>query len=52
MVNPFLFIKERLFKPELEPEHQETVERDVVMRKINGEWKELTKDDSEIRKQE
>lgn len=51
MVNPFLFVKERLFKPRLEPEAQETVERDVVMRKINGEWKELTKDDPEIREQ-
>lgn len=52
MVNPFVFLKERLFKPNLESEYQETVEHDVVMRMIDGKLTEVTEDDSEVRKQE
>lgn len=52
MVNPFKFITERLFKPEMEPEYQETVEHDVVLRMIDGELREVTEDDPEIREQE
>ena len=52
MVNPFVFLKERLFRPHLEPESQETVEHDVVMRMIDGKLVEVTEDDSEIREQE
>lgn len=32
-----------------EPEYEEQVEHDTVMVMINGEWVEVTKDDSEIR---
>ena len=52
MVNPFKFIIERLHKPNLEPEYQEAVEHDVVMRMIDGELREVTEDDPEIREQE
>ena len=52
MVNPFVFIKERLHKPNLEPEPQEAVEHDVVMRMIDGKLTEVTQDDPEIREQE
>lgn len=52
MVNPLLFLKERLFKPRLEPEHQEAVDHDVVMRMIDGKLTEVTDDDLEIREQE
>lgn len=52
MVNPFTWIKERLFKPEMEPEYQETVEHDVVLRMIDGEMTEVTDDDPEVREQE
>lgn len=49
MINPVRFVLERLFKPALEPESQETVEHDVVMRMIDGKLVEVTEDDSEIR---
>ena len=49
MINPVLFVLERLFKPALEPESQETVEHDVVMRMIDGRLVEVTEDDPEIR---
>lgn len=51
MINPILFVLERLFKPALEPESQETVEHDVVMRMIDGELTEVevTDDDLEVR---
>lgn len=52
MVNPFTFIKERLFKPNLEPEPQEAVEHDVVMRMVGGKLTEVTDDDPEVREQE
>ena len=53
MVNPFAFIKERIFKPPAhEGEHQESVEHDVVMRMIDGKLTEVTDDDPEIREQE
>lgn len=52
MVNPFLFFKERLFKPALEPESKETVEHDVVMRMIDGKLTEVTDDDPQVREQE
>jgi len=52
MVNPFTWIRERLFKPEMEPEYQETVEHDVVLRMIDGEMTEVTQDDPEVREQE
>lgn len=51
MVNPFKFLMERIFKPQMEPEYQETVEHDVVMRMIDGELREVTEDDPEIREQ-
>ena len=37
------FIKERIFKPDLEPEHDEVVDHDIVI--VDG--KELTSDDPE-----
>ena len=51
MVNPFVFLKERLFRPHLEPESQETVEHDTVMRMIDGKLTEVevTDDDLEVR---
>ena len=49
MINPFVFIKERLFKPALEPESQETVEHDTVMVMVDGRLVEVTEDDPEIR---
>lgn len=52
MVNPFTFLKERLFRPQMEPEYQEAVEHDVVMRRVDGEMQEVTEDDPEIREQE
>lgn len=52
MVNPIVFIKERLFKPNYEPESKETVEHDVVMRMIDGKLTEVTDHDPEIREQE
>lgn len=52
MTNVFKFVTERLFKPNLEPEHQESVEHDVVMRMIDGRLTEVTMDDPEIREQE
>ena len=52
MVNPFVFIKERLFKPHMEPEYQESVEHDVVMKMIDGKLREVTDNDIEVRKQE
>ena len=39
------FIKERLFRPKLEPEHEETVDHDTVMMMIDGELREVTADD-------
>lgn len=41
------FIKERLFKPRLEPEHEEPVDHDIVMRRIDGKMVEVTADDPE-----
>ena len=52
VVNPFLFVKERLFKPRMEPEYQESVEHDVVMRMVDGELTEVTQDGPEVREQE
>ena len=52
MVNPFTFLWERLHRPKLEPEYQEPVEHDVVMRMIDGRLEEVTRDDPEIREQE
>ena len=49
MINPFVFIKERLIKPALEPESQETVEHDTVMVMVDGRLVEVTEDDPEIR---
>ena len=49
MINPFVFIKERLITRALEPESQETVEHDVVMRMIDGKLTEVTDDDLEVR---
>ena len=51
MNNPITFLLERLFKPHLEPEYQEPVEHDVVMRRIDGKLTEVTGDDPEIREQ-
>ena len=52
MSNPFTFLKERLFKPSHEPEYDESVEHDVVMKMIDGKLTEVTNDDSEIRQQQ
>lgn len=52
MVNPFKFIYERLFRPEMEPEYQEPVEHDVVLHLIDGEMTEVTDSDPEVREQE
>ena len=52
VVNPFLYVMERLHKPHLEPEYQEPVDHDVVMRMIDGKLTEVTEHDPEIRKQE
>ena len=41
------FIKERLFKPRLEPEHEEPVDHDIVMVMIDGKLTEVTADDPE-----
>ena len=41
------FIKERLFKPNLEPEYEEVVEHDTVMEMVNGKMVEVTSDDLE-----
>lgn len=41
------FIKERLFRPKPEPEHEEPVEHDTVMMMIDGELREVTADDFE-----
>ena len=49
MVNLFVFIKERLFKPCLEPEYEEVVEHDSVMEMVDGKLVEVTKDDPEVR---
>ena len=43
------FVKDRLFKPAHEPEYDEPVEHDVVMRMIDGKLTEVTKDDPEVR---
>ena len=53
MINPILYIKERLFKPSHEPEYQESVEHDVTMRRIDGKLTEVevTQDDPEVREQ-
>ena len=48
----FAFVKDRLFKPAHEPEYDEPVEHDVVMRMIDGKLTEVTKDDPEVRKQQ
>lgn len=52
MVNPIRFLWERLHRPNLEPEYQEPVEHDVVMRMIDGKLTEVTEHDPEIREQE
>ncbi len=52
MVNPLVFLKERLIRPNLEPEYQEAVEHDVVMCMIDGTLKEVTQDGTEIRESE
>lgn len=38
------FIKERIFKPDLEPEHDEVVDHDIVMVMIDGKLTEVTSD--------
>ena len=45
-MNIFTFIKERLFKPNHEPEYEENVEHDTVMVMVDGELTEVTGDDS------
>ena len=44
-MNLFTFIKERLFKPNYEPEPSETVEHDIVMVMVDGNLTEVTDDD-------
>ena len=41
------FIKERLFKPRLEPEYEEVVEHDTVLEIVDGKLVEVTGDDLE-----
>jgi len=45
-MNIFTFIKERLFKPNYEPEYEESVDHDTVMVMVDGELTEVTGDDS------
>lgn len=45
MTNPIIWLRERLFRPNLEPEYEEPVDHDIVI--ING--KEVTADDPEER---
>lgn len=45
-MNLFTFIKERLFEPNYEPEHTETVEHDIAMIMVDGNLTEVTGDDS------
>lgn len=45
-MNIFTFIKERLFKPNYEPEYEEAVNYDTVMVMVDGELTEVTGDDS------
>lgn len=52
MTNVFKFLKERLVKPAHEPEYDEPVEHDVVMRMIDGKLTEVTDDDPEVREQQ
>jgi len=51
-MNPITYLKERLFKPAYEPEYDEPVEHDVVMRMIDGTLTEVTNDDPEVRQQQ
>ena len=51
-MNLFSFVKERLFKPKHEPEYEEPVEHDIVMKMVDGKLVEVTQDDPEVRKQE
>ena len=46
MINLLQFLKERLFKPKLEPEYQEAVEHDTVMVMVDGKLTEVTGNDS------
>lgn len=41
------WLKERLLKPELEPEYEEVVEHDTVMVMVDGKLVEVTSDDAE-----
>jgi len=41
------WLKERLIKPELEPEYEEAVEHDTVMVMVDGKLVEVTSDDAE-----
>lgn len=43
MTNPIIWLKERLFRPNLEPEYEERVEHDIVI--VDG--KEITGNDPE-----
>ena len=43
------WLKERLMRPELEPEYEETVEHDTVMIMVGNELVEVTADDTEER---
>ena len=52
MVNPFVFILERLVRPVTEPEYEEPVEHDKVMSMVGGQMVEVTRDDPEVRQQQ
>lgn len=45
-MNVFAFVKERIFKPAHEPEYDEPVEHDVVMKMIDGKLVEVSENDS------